>query len=377
NLFFPVEIIDDVETTPTFVYDGYARSPEWIEAFYEGMEEGLDPDASDLDPEGEYYSFIFSLPGGAQVRLTGSGYSDAGTHVFEPAGTFLEGSGNNYEFAFTDNTIVIEPVEIVLISKDTFAVTSDVYISEYGLEVQANNIWAEAYEVVSTGENEWRINFDWGDKIDVGKLLTKDGNTFTITPMHQFVSGDPGNYSIETQDQEGTMIDPAYAEPDGLFGSMLMKKASALIAANPADETGTSDADSGEDPEEEEEAGEEDPDEENGGDAGAESGQDAAGRTGADATEDAAGRTGADASEDAAPADPAASEPAQEEEALTEEEAQTEEPQEEPRKEEPEAEVPQKEEPRAEEPEKEEPQAEEPEEEEPQAEEPEKSGPQE
>ena len=240
NLYFPKEMIDGVETDPTFVYDGYARSPEWITAYYEGMDEGLDPDDWDLDPEGQNYSFIFSLPGGGKVRLTGSGYSDAGTHTFEPADTFLEGSGDNYEFTFTDNLIVIEPVKIVLISDDTYAVTSDVYISEYGLEVLVNNVWEEAYEVASTGENEWRISFDWGDKIDVGKIVIKDGNSFAITPIHQFISGDPGNYSIDTVDQEGTMVDPAYEVSDGLFGSMMMKEAEATDRiGTAADDEGT------------------------------------------------------------------------------------------------------------------------------------------
>ena len=46
NLYFPKEMIDGVETDPTFVYDGYARSPEWITAYYEGVDEGLDPENS-------------------------------------------------------------------------------------------------------------------------------------------------------------------------------------------------------------------------------------------------------------------------------------------------------------------------------------------
>ena len=368
NLYFPKEMIDGVETDPTFVYDGYARSPEWITAYYEGMDEGLDPDDWDLDPEGQNYSFIFSLPGGGKVRLTGSGYSDAGTHTFEPADTFLEGSGDNYEFTFSDNLIVIEPVEIVLISDDAYAVTSDVYISEYGLKVQVNNVGAEVYEVVSTGENEWRISFDWGDKIDVGKIVIKDGNSFVITPIHQFISGDPGNYSIDTVDQEGTMVDPAYSVPDGLFGSVLMKRSSAPITPNPADDTGTSDADFEEDPEEELE---EDSEEEIGEDSEEDKGEESEEESGTDAGAEATGHIGTAADDEGTAADsadsesvqkeeapvdsesaqkeetPAASESAQQEEAPTEEE----EPQEEPRKEEPKAEVPQKEEQQAEEPE--------------------------
>jgi hypothetical protein len=128
-----------------------------------------------------------------------------------------------------------------------------------------NNVWAEAYEVASTGENEWRISFDWGDKIDVGKIVIKDGNSFAITPIHQFISGDPGNYSIDTVDQEGTMVDPAYEVPDGLFRSMMMKEA------------------------------------------------------------EATGHIGTAADDEGTPADPAVSEPTQKEEVLTEEEAPAEE----------------------------------------------------
>ena len=271
NLYFPKEIIDDVETDPTFVYDGYARSPEWSTASYEGMEEGLDPDAWDLDDSGESYSFIFLLPGGAEVRLIGSGYSDAGKHSFEPAATFLEGNRNNYELSFINNSIVIEPVQIVLISDDTYAVTSDVYISEYGLKVQVNNLSTYYYEVISTGENEWQISFDWGDKINVGKLLLKDGYNFSITPVYDFAPGNPDNYDIDTVDQEGTMVDPAYIDSDGLYGSMLMRKASSLFSVTAAEDdadTDDSGKDSEENPDSEENSGEdlgddseEDPDE--------------------------------------------------------------------------------------------------------------------
>ena len=249
NMFFPKEVIDDVETDPTFVYDGSAHSPEWSRAYYEGMGDGLDPNDWDLDDSGESYSFTFLLPGGGKLQLTGSGYSNAGTHTFEPAASFLEGSAGNYELSFVDNSIVIEPVELVLISNDTYAVTSDVYISEYGLKVQVNNLESDYYEVVTTGENEWRISFDWGDKIDVSKVLIKDGNTFSITPIHDVVSGDPANYDIETVDQEGTMVDPAYIDPDGLYGSILIRKASSLFSVTAADDDADTD-DSGKDSEE-------------------------------------------------------------------------------------------------------------------------------
>ena len=137
--------------------------------------------------------------------------------------------------------IVIEPVEIVLISNDTYAVTSDVYISEYGLKVQVNNLESDYYEVVTTGENEWRISFEWGDKIDVSKVLIKDGNTFSITPIHDVVSGDPANYDIETVDQEGTMTEPIYIDPEDLYGSILISKASSLLAPTTEEEADAED----------------------------------------------------------------------------------------------------------------------------------------
>ena len=239
NMFFPKEVIDDVETDPTFVYDGSAHSPEWSRAYYEGMGDGLDP--NDWNVDGDDYSFTFLLPGGGKLQLTGSGYSNAGTHTFEPAASFLEGSAGNYELSFVDNSIVIEPVELVLISNDTYAVTSDVYISEYGLKVQVNNLESDYYEVVTTGENEWRISFYWGDKIDVSKILIKDGNTFSITPIYDVVSGDPANYDIETVDQEGTMTEPIYIDPEDLYGSILISKASSLLAPTTEEEADAED----------------------------------------------------------------------------------------------------------------------------------------
>ena len=203
------------------------------------MGDGLDPD--DWNVDGDDYSFTFLLPGGGKLQLTGSGYSNAGTHTFEPAASFLEGSANNYELSFVDNSIVIEPVQLVLISNDTYEVTSDVYISEYGLKVQVNNLETDYYEVVTTGENEWRISFSWGDKIDVSKVLLKDGNSFAITPIHQFVDGNPDNYDIETVDQEGFMTEPIYIEPEDLYGSILISKASSLLAPTTEEEADAED----------------------------------------------------------------------------------------------------------------------------------------
>ena len=373
NMFFPKEVIDDVETDPTFVYDGSAHSPEWSRAYYEGMDDGLDPD--DWNVDGDDYSFTFLLPGGGKLQLTGSGYSNAGTHTFEPAASFLEGSAGNYELSFVDNLIVIEPVQLVLISNDTYAVTSDVYISEYGLKVQVNNLESDYYEVVTTGENEWRISFDWGDKIDVLKVLIKDGNTFSITPIHDVVSGDPANYDIETVDQEGTMTEPIYIDPEDLYGSILISKASSLLAPTTEEEADAEDdADADADADAEADADTEDTgsgegagensDEKSGEGASGEGsieGSSGEGSSGEGSIENSTGSTDGGSSDEKISADPAASEQTQDADEELKEDSQKEDPQ---------AEQPQAAEPQKEETEAEEPQEEASQEEQPQAAEP-------
>lgn len=377
NMFFPKE----AETDPTFVYDGSAHSPEWSRAYYEGMEDGLDP--NDWNVDGDDYSFTFLLPGGAKLQLTGSGYSNAGTHTFEPAASFLEGSAGNYELSFVDNSIVIEPVELVLISNDTYAVTSDVYISEYGLKVQVNNLESDYYEVVTTEENEWRISFDWGDKIDVSKILIKDGNTFSITPIHDFVSGDPANYDIETVDQEGTMTEPIYIEPEDLYGSILISKASSLLAPTTeeeadAEDDADADADTGAGADTDADADAEDTGsgEGSGEDSDEKSGEGPSGEgsiegsSGEGSIENSTGSTDGGSPEEKISADPAASEQTQDADEELKEDSQKEDPQ----AEQPQAAEPQEEETEAEEPQEEaspdeQPQAAEPQEEEAEAEE--------
>ena len=361
NMFFPKEVIDDVETDPTFVYDGSAHSPEWSNAYYEGMGDGLDP--VDWNVDGDDYSFTFLLPGGAKLQLTGSGYSNAGTHTFEPAASFLEGSAGNYELSFVDNLIVIEPVEIVLISNDTYAVTSDVYISEYGLKVQVNNLESDYYEVVTTGENEWRISFEWGDKIDVSKVLIKDGNTFSITPIYDVVSGDPANYDIETVDQEGTMTEPIYIDPEDLYGSILISKASSLLAPTTeeeadAEDDADADADTGAGADTDADADAEDTGSGEG--SGEVSGQDSSGEgsiegssgegsSGEGSIENSTGSTDGGSSDEKISADPTASEQTQDADEELKEDSQKEDPQ----AEQPQAAEPQEEETEAEEPQEE------------------------
>ena len=246
NFHFPQEESDGV---PTFVYDRNVHSPEWITASYEGAGEGLEPDDWNLEGEGGAYSFTFHLPGGAALRLDGNGYADAGEHSFDPSPTFTEGNADNYELSFVDNSIKIEPVEIVLISYDSYWATSDVHIEEYDLKVQVNKLAEDDYTVYSTGENEWRIDFYWGDQINVGKILTKDETSFTIHPIYDFASGDPGNYSIETVDQEGSLTEAAHTDPDTPYGMSLPGKTSALPSSDPSDpskDSGAKDADDAE-----------------------------------------------------------------------------------------------------------------------------------
>ena len=124
---------------------------------------------------------------------------------------------NNYQVTKQLGTLTVKPVEIVLISRCAYGYSGDLTIDWYGLEVQVNNVNSSYYEVAKTSDNEWRISFAWGDKIDAGIFVIKDETSFALTPIHDFASGDPINYTFETVDQEGEFDIPPYI-PDGGFG---------------------------------------------------------------------------------------------------------------------------------------------------------------
>ena len=124
---------------------------------------------------------------------------------------------NNYEVKQKLGTLSVKPVEIVLASNCTYTATSDLEVSAYGLNIQVNNVDSSSYSVIKTDENEWRISFTWGDIIDVSTFLIKDDTSFAITPIHDIVTGDSGNYNFSTTDQEGEFDDPPIIPEEG-FG---------------------------------------------------------------------------------------------------------------------------------------------------------------
>ena len=124
---------------------------------------------------------------------------------------------NNYQVTEKLGTLTVKPVEIVLISRCAYGYSGDLVIESYGLEFQVNNVDPSYYNVAKTSDNEWRISFAWGDKIDAGIFVIKDETSFALTPIHDFASGDPINYTFETVDQEGEFDIPPYI-PDGGFG---------------------------------------------------------------------------------------------------------------------------------------------------------------
>ena len=136
---------------------------------------------------------------------------------------------NNYSVTLEYGTLTVNPVEIVLTSNCIYGYSGDITISQYDLKVQVNNVDPSYYFVTKTDENEWRISFSWGDKIDLSTFLIKDATSFAITPIHDFYSGNPDNYEFETIDQEGEFDIPSQgSSPEGGFG---MGKASARPAS--------------------------------------------------------------------------------------------------------------------------------------------------
>ena len=114
---------------------------------------------------------------------------------------------DNYEITEELGTLTVQQVELVLISDDVItAATDDVYIESYGLKVEVKNADASTYELIETGDNAWRIDWVWGDRINVGKTLIKDETSYSIVPQYDFETGDSGNYNIETQSQDGEFL---------------------------------------------------------------------------------------------------------------------------------------------------------------------------
>lgn len=114
---------------------------------------------------------------------------------------------DNYEITEELGTLTVQQVELVLISDDVItAATDDVYIESYGLKVEVKNADASTYELIETGDNAWRIDWVWGDRINVGKTLIKDETSYSIVPQYDFEIGDSGNYNIETQSQDGEFL---------------------------------------------------------------------------------------------------------------------------------------------------------------------------
>ena len=110
---------------------------------------------------------------------------------------------NNYKVTTVYGTLSVKPVKIVLKSDCSYGYSGDITIVGYGLIVQVSNVETDYYNVYKTEENNWRITFDWGDQIDASTFLIKDEQSFAITPIHDFLSGNPDNYVFDTVDQEG------------------------------------------------------------------------------------------------------------------------------------------------------------------------------
>ena len=179
-----------------FDYDGFPYFPEWISASYEGANEPVDPTEWETDGEGTgTYSFTFTLPGGAKVRLSGTGYIDAGSYSFEPEGTFLEGKKGNYEITFTRNDIQIAPVPLTITAS-----ASKVYDGEplngsdavkiEGL-VERDSISVNATGTITgAGSVDNPYTIDWGDTNPNNYTVTQEPGTLTVEPVEIHLTSD-------------------------------------------------------------------------------------------------------------------------------------------------------------------------------------------
>ena len=145
-----------------------------------------------------------------KITVTGS-ITNAG---IKPNTCMVEWKGvnpNNYAVTQELGTLTVRPVDILLISNCQYGVSGTISILEYGLKAQVNNLESTRYEVPQMGENRWWLQFEWGDKVEVQIVVTIDETSYAITPVHDFILGDSGNYKINTQDQAGELdIPPVY-----------------------------------------------------------------------------------------------------------------------------------------------------------------------
>ena len=149
-----------------------------------------------------------------KITVTGS-ITNAG---IKPNTCMVEWKGvnpNNYAVTQELGTLTVRPVDILLISNCQYGVSGTISILEYGLKAQVNNLESTRYEVPQMGENRWWLQFEWGDKVEVQIVVTVDEASYAITPVHDFILGDSGNYKISTQDQAGELDVPPVYPIDG------------------------------------------------------------------------------------------------------------------------------------------------------------------
>ena len=149
-----------------------------------------------------------------KITVTGS-ITNAG---IKPNTCMVEWKGvnpNNYAVTQELGNLTVRPVDILLISNCQYGVSGTISILEYGLKAQVNNLESTRYEVSQMGENRWWLQFEWGDKVEVQIVVTIDETSYAITPVHDFILGDSGNYKINTQDQAGELDTPPVYPIDG------------------------------------------------------------------------------------------------------------------------------------------------------------------
>lgn len=189
----------------TTSFNGYVNIPEAFTGIYEDESEVECESTSYEEDESEMpvsITAVFNLTGGGKVQLKSDGYKDAGTYTLSPEITFTEGNESNYDITFTNNEMVITPLDVEIdLGGDTVS-----YDGEYhGGDIRVSCA-LEANEEEKISDTEFKIYWYWGDVIDLE--ITgggTDAGAYTLSASYSFNPGTFGNYNISLVGEELTI----------------------------------------------------------------------------------------------------------------------------------------------------------------------------
>ena len=231
----PLKITFDVgfKNEESVAYSGFPYLPEWITASYEGADEPVEPD--DWGAEGDdesSYSFTFTLPGDAKLKLEGTGYTNIGSYTFEPESTFLEGKETNYEITYENNTLEIEKLKINIDFGD---------ISEpYNGTTHAGNFSLTFMNGEHEGEYPEPDEYEWNWDTGTCYFTFYTGDTFSVTwtRVGPDAQEDPYTISIVSYtwngDESGNIPD-YFEEPEVTGNSLTITPAELTVTTGSAE----------------------------------------------------------------------------------------------------------------------------------------------